>query len=321
MTSGGQWVEGHPLPAAAGNGTPVVVAIPAGVVLRWRTMAGRPGRRWFSPPRWWDEVVNWAERRAEHRARSQDERLDLAEKRLAKTLERRGPDSWRTINAMEAVAKYREVDNRYGEALPLRKQVVGGRRRLLGPEHQLTLAAEARLAVTYIELKRADRAKPLLLHVHRGMTAAQGADDVTVLAVTERLAYVELSLGQYEDAGALLREVMARHGERGDEVAGSVVGIRLAKSLIRQGQYAEASELLRSVVEVRGRVLGTDDPETLASLRNLASSLVWSREFAEASIVARNLLAATIRTRGPDHPDSVDAERLVEDIDRRLDAW
>jgi tetratricopeptide (TPR) repeat protein len=266
-------------------------------------------------------VVNWYERRAERRARTPAERLALAERRLSKTLERRGPDSWRTINAMEAVAKYREADDQYREALPLRKQVVTGRRKELGPEHQLTLAAEARLAVAYIELKRPERAKPLLVHVHRGLTAAQGADDVTVLAVTERLADVELSLGEYDEAGMLFREVMARHGERGDEVAASVVGVRLAKSLIRRGEYAEASELLRSVVEVRGRVLGPDDPETLASLRNLASSLVWSREFAEASIVARNLLAATIRTQGPDHADTLDAERLVEDIDRRLDAW
>jgi tetratricopeptide (TPR) repeat protein len=266
-------------------------------------------------------VVNWAERRAERRAGSPAERLDLAEKRLAKTLERRGPDSWRTVNAMEAVAKYREADDRFRDALPLRKQVVSGRRKQLGPEHQLTLASEARLAVTYIELKRADRAKPLLVHVHQGLTAAQGADDVTVLAVTERLADVELSLGQYEEAGVLLREAMARYAERGDEVAGSTVGITLAKSLIRQGRYPEAAELLRSVVEVRARVLGPDDPETLTSLRNLASALVWSGEFAEASIVARNLLASTIRTQGPEHADTLDVERLVEDIDRRLDAW
>lgn len=266
-------------------------------------------------------MVNWAERRAERRATTPADRLALAEKRLAKTLERRGQDSWRTVNAMEAVAKYREADGHYREALPLRKQVVTGRRSQLGPEHQLTLAAEARLAVTYIELKRADRAKPLLLHVHQGLTAVQGSDDVTVLAVTERLADVELSLGQFEDAGVLLRQVMDRYAERGDEVSGSTAGISLAKSLIRQGQYAEAADLLRSVVEVRGRVLGTDDPETLASLRNLASALVWSQEFAEASIVARNLLAATARTHGPDHADTMDAERLVEDIDRRLDAW
>ncbi len=266
-------------------------------------------------------MVNWTERRAERRAQSPAERLGLAEKRLAKTLERRGPDSWRTINAMEAVAKYREAEDRYREALPLRKQVVTGRRQQLGPEHQLTLAAEARLAVTYIELKRADRAKPLLVHVHEGLAAAQGVDDATVLAVTERLADVDLSLQQYEAADALLREVMSRYGERGDEVAGSAVGIKLGTSLIRQGRYSEAADLLRSVVEVRARVLGTDHPDTLVSLRNLASALVWSREFAEASIVARNLLAATIRTQGPDHADTLDVERLVEDIDRRLDAW
>jgi hypothetical protein len=139
--------------------------------------------------------------------------------------------------------------------------------------------------------------------------------------VTERLADVELSLQHYEEADVLLREIMSRYGERGDEVDGSAVGIKLGSSLIRQGRYAEASDVLRSVVEVRGRLLGTDDPDTLVSLRNLASALVWSREFAEASIVARNLLAATIRTQGPDHADTLDVERLVEDIDRRLDAW
>ena len=113
---------------------------------------------------------------------------------------------------MEAVAKYREAEDRYREALPLRKQVVTGRRKQLGPEHQLTLAAEARLAVTYIELKRPDRAKPLLVHVHHGLAAAPGVDEATVLAVTERLADVELSLQHYEDADVLLREVISRTG-------------------------------------------------------------------------------------------------------------
>jgi tetratricopeptide (TPR) repeat protein len=222
---------------------------------------------------------------------------------------------------MEAVAKYREAEDRHREALPLRKQVVSGRRGQLGPEHPLTLAAEARLAVTYIGLKRPVRAKPLLLHVHRGLAVTQGADDATALAVAERLADVDLSLGQFEEADPLLREVMAHHGERGDEVAGSAIGIKLGSSLIRQGRYVEASDLLRTVVEVRGRILGTDHPDTLASLRNLVSALVWSGDYAEASIVARNLLAATIRTQGPDHADTLDAERLVEDIDRRLNTW
>ena len=266
-------------------------------------------------------MVNWSERRAERRARTPAERLALAERRLAKTLERRGADSWRTINAMEAVAKYREADDRHREALPLRKQVVSGRRGQLGTEHQLTLAAEARLAVTYIELKRPDRAKPLLLHVHRGLTAVQGADDATVLAVALRLADVDLSLGQFDEADQLLREAMTHYGEQGDEVAGSAIGIKLGSSLIRQGRYPEASDLLRTVVEVRGRVLGPDHPDTLTSLRNLVSALVWSGDFAEASIVARNLLAATVRTQGPDHADTLDAQRLVEDIDRRLNTW
>jgi tetratricopeptide (TPR) repeat protein len=266
-------------------------------------------------------VLNWAERRAERVAESPTQRLELAENRLAKNLRKRGPDSWRTINAMEAVAKSREALDRHADALRLRKQVVQGRRKELGPEHQLTLAAEARLAVTLMALKRADEAKPLLLHVHRRLTEAQGPDDKTVLAVSERLADAELALGESENARRLLEQVMIQYREQGDEVLASGIAIKLGKSLISDGQYLEASDLLRQVVEVRGRILGPDDPETLASLRNLASALVWSKEYAEASIVARNFLAATHRTQGTEPAKTLDAERLVEDIDNRLGEW
>jgi tetratricopeptide (TPR) repeat protein len=266
-------------------------------------------------------LLNWRERRRERRADSPARQLELAEDRLATCLERRGPESFRTVNAMEAVAKYREALGRYDESLPLRRQVVEGRRKELGPEHALSLAAEARLAVTLIELDRPDKAKALLVHVRSGLTAAQGPDDPTVLAVTERLADAELAMGEAADARILLDEVMARYDERGDEVLGSGVAIKLAKSLIGEGQYPEASDLLRRAVEVRARLLGPDDPETLASLRNLASALVWSKEYAEASIVARNFLAATVRTQGSADAKTLDAERLVQDIDNRLGEW
>ncbi len=284
-------------------------------------MAGPSGRTRLTPPRWWDEVLNWRERRRERLADSPTERLELAEVRLATCLEKRGPDSWRTINAMEAVAKYREALGHYADALALRRQVVKRRRKELGRDHQLTLAAEARLAVTLIELERPDEAKPLLIHVRKGLSADKGADDPTVLAVTERLADAELAMGQAADARLLLRQVKAHYDERGDEVLGSGVAIKLAKSLIGDGQYGEASELLRSAVEVRARLLGPDDPDTLASLRNLASGLVWSKEYAEASIVARNFLAATVRIEGREDAKTWDAERLVQDIDNRLGEW
>jgi tetratricopeptide (TPR) repeat protein len=284
-------------------------------------MSGSTGRWRPTPPRWWDELINWRERGRERRADTPARQLELAESRLAVCLEKRGPESWRTVNAMEAVAKYREALGRYDEALPLRRQVVAGRRKELGPEHALSLAAEARLAVTLIELDRPDKAKALLVHVRSGLTAAQGPDDLTVLAVTERLADAELAMGEAEDARSLLSEVMARYDERGDEVLGSGVAIKLAKSLIGEGQYPEASDLLRRAVEVRARLLGPDDPETLASLRNLASALVWSKEYAEASIVARNFLAATVRTQGSANAKTLDAERLVQDIDNRLGEW
>ena len=271
-----------------------------------------------SLPRWTGELANWFERRAERLAESPEAGLALAEKRLAKSLGHQGPAAWRTINAMEAVAKFREGMGRHPDALALREQVVALRREQHGGEHQLTLAAEARLAVTLIELRRPSEAKPLLVHVLAGLSAVQGSDEPTVLAVTERLADVELALGESEDARRLLEEEMAHYEERGEYVRASEVAVKLATVLIRAGHAAEAPELLRKAVDVRSRALGPDDPETLTSLRNLASSLVWTRELAEASIVARNLYATSRRIKGPEDPGTLDAERLVASIDRRL---
>jgi tetratricopeptide (TPR) repeat protein len=281
-------------------------------------MAGETGRRRFVRPRWTGELATWVDRRAERSADNDEERLSLAEKRLAKCVEKEGPGSPRTINAMEAVAKCREGLGHYDDARPLREQVLALRRRNLGKEHPLSLAAEARLAVTLIGIQRPDLAKPMLEHVRRGLTAAHGRDDVTVLAVSERLADTQLALDETADARSLLEDVRQRYEQRGDELPAAGVAVKLAKALVLEGQYPEASELLRSVVTVRSRLLGPDDSETLTSLRNLATALVWEREYAEASIVARNLLARSYRTLGPEHSHTLDAERLVDDIGRRM---
>jgi tetratricopeptide (TPR) repeat protein len=281
-------------------------------------MGEERGWRRLSPPQWAGELVNWKDRRAERRAGSPEEGLELAERRLAKSLKKEGPNSGMSINAMEAVAKFREAVGRYEDALPLRQQVLDLRRKLLGREHQLTLAAEARLAVTFIELERPSSAKPLLVHVLSGLSSSQQSDAQTVLAVTKRLADVEFSLGQSEDARQLLEQEMAHYEEQGDELLACGVATKLAEGLIRTGQYKEAPGLLRRVVETRSRLLGPEDPLALTSLRHLALALVWTNDLPEASIVARNLLATSRQVNGYDHPDTVAAERLVKGIDEQL---
>ena len=266
------------------------------------------------------EVAGSRGRRAEHRAGTPEEALELAERRLATSLQKQGPDSWGTINAMETVAKYREQVGRPADALALRKDVMARRRAALGSDHRLTLAAEARLAVTYLELKQPNQAQPHLAHALQGLTTAQGADDPTVLAVTERLADAELALGEFPAACRTLEGVVARYERAGQDLSAASAATTLAKALIKDGRHAEACDRLRNVVDIRSRLLGTDDPETLATLRNLASSLVWNGDYAEASIVARNVHAAMVRTHGPEHADTLHAERLVADIDRRLQA-
>ena len=79
----------------------------------------------------------------------------------------------------------------------------------------------------------------------------------------------------------------------------------LALSLNDQGRYAEAQELHRNTMEIEGRVLGDDHPETLLSMSYLANSLLGQGRYAEAEELQRRTLEVQRRVLGKEHPDTL----------------
>ncbi len=71
------------------------------------------------------------------------------------------------------------------------------------------------------------------------------------------------------------------------------------------GLYNQARSLLTRAVDIRRRVLGPQNPDTLTSVHNLAVVLDGEGRYAEAEKLERETLDIRRRVLGPDHPDTL----------------
>jgi serine/threonine protein kinase len=71
------------------------------------------------------------------------------------------------------------------------------------------------------------------------------------------------------------------------------------------GLYARAQTLLQRAVDIRRRVLGPENPDTLRSMNDLARTLDHEGHYAEAETLVRQTLDIERRVLGPENPDTV----------------
>ncbi len=71
------------------------------------------------------------------------------------------------------------------------------------------------------------------------------------------------------------------------------------------GLYARAESLLARSLEIRRRVLGPDNPDTLASMNDLAEAIRWQGRYPEAEKLYREAWEGRQRVLGPDNPATI----------------
>jgi len=76
----------------------------------------------------------------------------------------------------------------------------------------------------------------------------------------------------------------------------------IATAYIDLGLFADAQRQLERVVEVRSRVLGTADPETLGAIDRLADAYAYQTKYAQAEPLLRNGFETATRSLGPEAP-------------------
>lgn len=98
----------------------------------------------------------------------------------------------------------------------------------------------------------------------------------------------------------------------------------LAQMYVLTGQYAKAEPLYLHALEISEQVLGTEHPDTLASLNNLAYLYHSEGRYTAAEPLYRRALEARERVLGPEHPDTLSSVHnlgaLYESMGRYADA-
>jgi len=79
----------------------------------------------------------------------------------------------------------------------------------------------------------------------------------------------------------------------------------LATALSKHGKYAKAERMFRQVLAVNWRMLGPNDPRSMAVAGNIALVLANQGKYTKAEGIQREVLAARQRVLGPDHVDTL----------------
>jgi tetratricopeptide (TPR) repeat protein len=110
---------------------------------------------------------------------------------------------------------------------------------------------------------------------------------------------------EYADALNRLREAEKLTDRARDPLEWARVQFAISRILDDQGQYADDERVLGEVLKERERVLGPEDPDTLATRNNLANALNRQGKYAEAETESRAVIKLQEKVLGPKHPDTL----------------
>ncbi|EED12700.1 kinesin, putative [Talaromyces stipitatus ATCC 10500] len=192
---------------------------------------------------------------------------------------------WATVLYKAAWYDWLKGNGAKGEQLSVKS--MKARKKLLGLEHEETLASMQMVGSIYLIKGRWNEAEELFVQHEQPGVNIQGSRTV------ERG-------GKAERAGDGDKRVLgAEHPDTLTSMA------NLASTYRNQGRWKEAEELLVQVMETMTRVLGVEHPYTLSSMANLASTLKEQGRRAEAIDLLRNCERLRMKILGVGHPDTL----------------
>jgi tetratricopeptide (TPR) repeat protein len=190
-------------------------------------------------------------------------------------------------------------------AQSLLERVIADRRRLFGPDHPATLAAQHDLAVAYKRLGD-ERALPLAQRTYEARQKALGRDhEDTITSLDEYADQVRPS--DLPEAERLTRDALERSRRTLGENARLTMALacNLAQIFRTRGAMDEAEKLNRDIYARRQKLLGSEHPDTLNVASHLATLLYERGATGEALQIFTYAAAGYQRSLGPDHNDTL----------------
>lgn len=234
----------------------------------------------------------------------------------------------RQLEALNNLALLLREAGDYRGAEPLLRDVVEGRRRLCGPNHQSTLTAVNNLGVLLQDTGNYSEAEPLQREALRSRKETLGHEHPETLTALNNLATVFKAMGLHDKAVETHRlALQGKQSSLGPTHPSTLKTLdNLVDLLSSTGRGSEAEHLQRSAVLDQEHALGPEHADTIASRVKLAALLMAApqehlpdpnagcrgkRE--EAEFHLRRALQVRERTLGPEHPEALEAAgRLAE---------
>lgn len=185
--------------------------------------------------------------------------------------------------------------------------LVNRTRAALGEAHFLANAALAHRALFLHATGKHAEANRDFTAAIAGLRGVSGDGTAYVQSVLNNHAILLSEMGQYQDAVAVLRELVRRHeADLGPEAATTVMSqLNLAYALSDVGAVEESDARFEQWLPVAVKVLGADHPDTISHAQNHGVVLTNLGEHARAVAVLRKAYDGRVARVGKDHSDTL----------------
>ena len=230
------------------------------------------------------------------------------------------------LAARERVATAHFWRDEWETALELELGILRDRTRLLGPDHLLTLEAEANVADTRRIKGEPELAIPIQERVIAKREELLEAEDLTdrervhlqkmVLTARNTLACSFREVGRIDEAVTLLHRVIRERARLLGEFDADTIVARanLASCHLAAGDVQTAVALYRDVLDQRERVLPDTHPDTDDTRESFARALRWTWETDAARQVLEKLVTVRTSALGPADPETRVAQQHLDEV-------
>ena len=196
---------------------------------------------------------------------------------------------------------------KWQEAVEMYREVLEGRRSLLGAEHQSTLRTRSNLALVLKDQGKWQEAEEMHKEVLEVRIRVLGDNHQDTLDSRDKLANVLRHQGKWQEAEQMHREVLEGRSRLLGADHPDTLDSRnnLANVLRDQGKWQEVEEIHREVLEAIKRVFGAEHESTLRTRNNLATVLQDQGKLQEAEEMHREVLEVMSRVLGYNHQDTL----------------
>ncbi|KAF5876254.1 putative tpr domain protein [Botrytis fragariae] len=207
------------------------------------------------------------------------------------------------------------------ESLSVRAMKV--RKKILGPEHEDTLASMAMVSYIYKLRGRWNAARELFMEVIETSKEKLGMNHSFTLISLAHLASAYRNQGQWDKAEEIFAEVMKINKKKlGLDHPDTLTSMaNLASTYRNQERWDAAEELFVEVMETSKRKLGADHPDTLTSIANLASTYRNQERWDAAEELFVEVMKTSKRKLGADHPDTLTSMANLASTYRNQKRW